>query len=160
MKRHFTPVNLTSPQFLEQLGLIEPGIWGTPCSVTLFDGSAIEICLAWENKRFSDEGKWLNPEKVYEVRECRSRMPATFARRIRDAGESGMGYHIYVVELADGTGFIHAAGNLTIDLLNLPSGYLPNDVVNVWPHQGREQSAKEGFRQVGDFCSLEFARSP
>ena len=160
MERHFTPINLASQRFLQQLGLIEPRVWGTPCSVTLLDGSYIEICLAWENKRYSDKGNWLNPEKVREVSECQSRMPARFARRIHDAGESGMGYHIYVVELADATSFVHIAGNLTIDLLSLPPGYSPGDVVNVWPHQGRERSAKKGYRQVGDFCSLEYAREP
>jgi hypothetical protein len=152
-------VNLASAVFLRQLDAIEAGVWGTPCSVILDDGSLREISFAWENSRYSDKGNWLNPNKVVEVRECQSRLPARFARIIHDAGESGMGYHIYTVELSDGTSFVHVAGNLVIDLLNLPLGYGPNCVVNVLPHQGREQTEHNVYRQVAEFCSLEFARS-
>ncbi len=67
-----------------------------------------------------------------------------------------MGYHIYVVELADGTNFVHAAGNLLIDLLNLPEGYTQYDVVNVLPNEGREWSNAEGYRQVDEYKSLEY----
>jgi hypothetical protein len=114
--------------------------------------------LAWENRRFSDKGIWLNPERVSRLAEWPSRMPATFARTIHSAGESGMGYHIYVVELNDGSSFVHVAGNLTIDLLNLPAGYTHRDVVGVRPHEGRERSKVEGYRTVETFHSLEYAR--
>ena len=148
-------INRAPAKFLQQLNTIETGVWGTPCSVTLDDGTSRDICLAWENKRYSDKGVWLNPNKVVDVGECQFRVPAKFARIIQDAGESGMGYHIYVVELADGTEFIHLAGNLVIDLLNLPVGYRPIDVTNVRPHEGREQP----YRQIEEYCSLEFART-
>src|SRR5262245_45394646 len=108
-------INVVPATILQQLDRIEAGVCGTPCSVTLDDGTSREICLAWENKRYSDKGDWLNPNKVVEVSECQSRLPAKFARIIHSAGESGMGYHIYVVELADGTEFVHLAGNLVID---------------------------------------------
>lgn len=148
-------INVVPAKVLQQLDRIEAGVWGTPCSVTLDDGTSREICLAWENKRYSDKGVWLNPNKVIEVRECQSRLTGKFARIIHDAGESGMGYHIYVVELADGTEFVHVAGNLVIDLLNFPAGYGPADVSNVRPHEGREQP----YRQIKEYCSLEFART-
>ena len=153
---HAEVINLAPARFLQELDRIETGVWGTPCSVTLHDGSSRDLCLAWENKRYSDKGDWLNPNDVTEVRECRFRLPARFARIIHDAGESGMGYHIYIVELADGTDFVHVAGNLVIDLLDIPSGYGPADVTNVRPHEGRERP----YRQIGEYCSLEFVRSP
>jgi hypothetical protein len=150
--------NLAPAKFLQQLDAIESGVWGTPCAVTLEDGSCHDVCLAWENQRYSDKGTWLNPNRVSEVRQCQWRLPAKFARIIHDAGESGMGYHIYVVELSDGTNFVHLAGNLIIDLLNFPFGYGPKDVVNVLPHQGRERTERNKYRQVAEYCSLEFAR--
>lgn len=153
-------LNVASAEFLQQLDSIEPGVWGTPCSVTLQDGSTREVCLAWENKHYGDKGNWLNPNKVAGVSQCNARLPARFARLIHEAGESGMGYHIYVVELADATSFVHLAGNLVIDLIDLPTGYGPQDVVNVLPHEGRERSVREGCRQVLEYCSLEYAREP
>lgn len=155
---HCPVINIAADVFLQKLGKIVPGVWGWPCAVTLGDGSTHEICLAWENKRYSDKGQWLNPHDVMDIRECDSRMPARFARAIHDAGESGMGYHIYVVELSDGTSFVHVAGNLVIDLLNLPAGYTSRDVVNVLPHAGRERSRTESCREVRGYLSLEFAR--
>lgn len=152
------PVNLASIEFLQKLDAVETGVWGTPCAVTLLDGRAFEICLAWENKRYSDKGDWLNPELVCEIRAIDSRMPAKFAKRLHKAGESGMGYHIYVVELTDGTSFVHIAGNLMIDFLNLPGGYSPADIVDVIPHAGRERSVTEGYREVEVYQSLEFSR--
>jgi hypothetical protein len=160
MTSKFPIINLASARFLQQLDAIEAGVWGTPCSVTLLDGSCHDICLARENNRYGDLGNWLNPTKVSEVRKCPYRLPARFAQIIRDAGESGMGYHIYVVELSDGNDFVHVAGNLVIDLLNLPLGYGPEDVVNVLPHHGRERTESNNYRQVAEYCSLEFARSP
>jgi hypothetical protein len=85
-------------------------------------------------------------------------MPAQFARLIHDAGESGMGYHIYVVLLRDGTSFVHTAGNLVIDLVNLPAGYSSEDIVGVRPHEGRERSREESYRHVEEFASVEYAR--
>ncbi|MGD0140723.1 MAG: hypothetical protein ABSD28_17785 [Tepidisphaeraceae bacterium] len=153
------PINIASPEFLRQLDAIEPGVWGTPCSIVLLDGRSFEFCLAWENPRFGDAGKWINPNCVGYLTECPKRMPAKFARSIKNAGESGMGYHIYVVRLSDGNNFVHVAGNLAIDLVDLPSGYTQRDIVGVDPHEGRERSRTEGYRRVsGHGASVEFAR--
>ncbi len=144
-------VNVASDEFLEKLGKIELGVWGWPCAVLLDDGTCHEICLAWENKRYSDKGTWVNPHRVTDIKECNSRMPWRFARAIHDAGESGMGYHIYVVKLADGTSFVHVAGNLGIYLVNLPRGYTSPAIINVVPHAGRERSRTEGYRHIDDY---------
>jgi hypothetical protein len=151
-------VNIAPNAFLESLARIEPGVWGWPCAVTLIDGSSHELCLAWENKRYSDKGDWLNPNVVREIHESNSRMPAMLARSIHEAGESGMGYHIYVVELSDGGSFVHVAGNLLIDLVDLPDAYTSRDIVNVFPHVGRERSCTESYREVREYMSLEFIR--
>lgn len=154
------PINVASDAFLKQYDVIEPGAWGTPCSIVLLDGRSFDRCLAWENPRYGDAGNWINPNAVATLFECTTRMPGRFARLIKSAGESGMGYHIYVVRLADGNSFVHVAPNLGIDLVDLPAGYTHNDIVGVEPHEGRERSKSEGYRQLSDsFASLEFVRS-
>lgn len=52
------------------------------------------------------------------------------------------------------------AGNLGIDLVNLPAGYSSEDIVGVQPHQGRERSRDEGYRHINEFASVEYARQP
>src|SRR5579872_5472041 len=134
------PINIASTDFLKQYDAIEPGAWGTPCSIVLLDGQSFERCLAWENPRYGDDGKWINPSAVAYLTECPKRMPAEFARMIKNAGESGMGYHIYVVHLSDGNSFVHVAGNLGIDWVDLPAEYTQKDIVGVDAHEGRERS--------------------
>jgi hypothetical protein len=151
------PVNIAPPAFLEAIATIERGVWGTPCAVTLRDGRNVDSALAWENRRFGDAGQWVNPRDVSLVEESPKRMPARFARQIRDAGESGMGYHLYIVRLVDGTSFVHMAGNLGIDLVDLPPGYSPVDIIGVDANAGRE---RRGFRQVLNSVSVEYARPP
>ena len=153
------PINVASAEILRQLDTIEPGAWGIPCTIVLFDGQSFEFCLAWENPRYGDAGAWINPNAVAFLTECPKRMPAKFARLIKGAGESGMGYHIYVVRLSDGNSFVHVAANLAIDLVDLPAGYTQKDIVGVEPHEGRERSKTEGYRRLsGKGASLEFAR--
>src|SRR5262249_16120140 len=142
------PVNIAPREFLDAIAALEPGVWGIPCSIELTDGRAFDLALAWENRRFGDAGDWVNPQRIRRVSACLKRMPARLARVIHDAGESGMGYHIYVVQLRDGTSFVHVAGNLVIDLVNLPAGYSSEDIVSVRPHEGRERSCEEAYRHV------------
>ena len=147
-----------SADFLRELDAVEPGVWGTPCAAFLIDGRAHEAGLGWENPRYSDAGIWINPSSIALLQESPVRMPARFARQIHDAGESGMGYRRYTVELHDGTVFVHLAANLLIDLLCLPTGYTQRDVVGVRPHEGRERlSAGVRARQT-DFQSVDCAR--
>jgi hypothetical protein len=150
------PVNLLSSKLAQRLSAIEPGVWGTPCAVVLNDGTACPLALAWENPRFSDAGDWINPDMVAWLAECPGRMPAKFARVIKDAGESGMGYHLYVVHLFDGNSFIHISHDLGIDFLDLPEDYTAHDVTGVEPHAGRQRILREGYRFVSHWESLEY----
>jgi hypothetical protein len=128
--------------------------------VVLLDGRSIAQSMVWENARYSARGRWINPSAVSFLTESPARMPARFARMIKSAGESGMGYHIYVVRLADGNSFVHFAGNLAIDLVNLPPGYTHKDIIGVNPHEGRRRAQSEGFRDLSglDWAPVEFAR--
>ena len=154
------PINVASDDFLKQLAAIEPGVYGTPCSVVLADGRSFECCLAWENTRYSDKGNWINPNDVAFLAESPSRMPARFARSFRPGEESGMGYVLSVVTLADGTSFVQVSGNSGIDFLELPLGYTQRDVMHVLPHAGRERliKEKEGYRPARQVASLEYCR--
>lgn len=151
------PINIAPVAFLEAISAIEPGVWGTPCAIQLADGRAFESALAWENRRFGDAGQWINPQNIVSVSECLKRMPARFAKLIQSAGESGMGYHIYVVDLRDGNSLVHVASNLCIDFVGLPAGYSSSDIIAVHPHEGRERSRTEGYRQNDSFASVEYA---
>lgn len=154
------PINPASVDFLRQLDAVEPGVWGTPCAIVLSDGHAIEHALAWENAHYSDAGEWTHPDRVIYLTESPARMPAKFARLIYNAGESGMGYHIYVVRLSDGASFVHVAANLAIDLVSLPLGYTQKDIMGIDPHEGRQRSRDEGYRSLSDlpWASVEFVR--
>lgn len=152
------PVNVASEAFLNALAAIESGVWGTPCAVELGDGQILDVSLAWENKRFGDAGEWVNPRNIVKVSDCLKRMPARFAHLIHDAGESGMGYHVYTVDLKDGSSFVHIAENLAIDLVDLPSGYMPKDIIAVRPHMGRDHMGVGEYRQLQGYASVEYAK--
>ena len=152
------PINIAPPEFLQRLDSIEPGVWGTPCAAVLRDGSATPCALAWVNPRYSDAGSWTNPQDVLFIDQSPSRMPAKFAHRIHDAGESGMGYHVYVVHFADGSNFVHFAWNQKIDLVSLPEGYTTRDIVRVDPNCSGERAEAEGYREVTDLLSIQYAR--
>ena len=91
------PINVAADEFLRELDAIELGAWGTPCTMVLLDGRSFELCLAWENPRYSDAGTWINPNSVAYLNECPKRMPARFALQIkildnknRASGQSGL----------------------------------------------------------------------
>ena len=76
-------------------------------------------------------------------------MPAHLASKLYAAGESGMGYEIFTMKLTDGTSHVFITGNI-VDFPDYPVGHDCRDVVDVFPHQGREES-KRGYRRGRDF---------
>jgi hypothetical protein len=60
-------------------------------------------------------------------------LPARFANILYEAGESGMGYCAFSVELRDHRRLYFVTGN-AVDFLNWPEGVLPDDVIGVTPH--------------------------
>ena len=73
---------------------------------------------------------------VVSIAESPHRLPAKFANELYAAGESGMGYTIFTVEFQDGSRAAYSTGN-AIDFIEYPSGQIAENVVNVIPHQGR-----------------------
>jgi hypothetical protein len=65
-------------------------------------------------------------------------LPARFANKLYNAGESGMGYTIFTVVFSDGTKQAYSAGN-AVDFIRYPEGKGPADVADVLPHEGRNE---------------------
>jgi len=63
------------------------------------------------------------------------RLPARFANTVYAAGESDMGYVIFIVVLADGRRLPFVTGN-RIDFPALPEGVGSADVVDAIPREG------------------------
>jgi hypothetical protein len=63
-------------------------------------------------------------------------LPGRFANKLYESGESGMGYTIFRVALADGSGQAYGIGN-AVDFIRYPDAKGQSDVVDVLPHEGR-----------------------
>lgn len=132
----------------EMLRGIEPSIgdYGCrlfPCEVTTDDGmihprvyvvEASSYIREWGVWPWNDRGKnWVQAEAIRSLRSSRLRLPAHFANSLNAAGESGMGYCTYSVELRNGKRLYFVTGN-TVDFPNWPPGVSPSDVVAVRAH--------------------------
>lgn len=81
----------------------------------------------------------LDVRDVAKLRECPDRLPSAFADRLYEAGESGMGYTIFTLCFADGSRAVYSSGNV-VDFVIYPEGKSAADVIDVIPHEGREDS--------------------
>ena len=121
-----------------------------PCAAILKDGSRIEclyICEAQSWFRYwgvwPDEDrakKDLNLLDISSIEESRFRLPARFANRLYEAGESGMGYTIFTIVFKDGSQRAYGTGN-AVDFIGYPIGKSAADITEVLPHVGRDDPA-------------------
>jgi hypothetical protein len=140
-----------SADVLQMLERIEPSVEGPdlryyPCAATLKSGTVMEcVYLCEPTPWFALWGVWpeddpgkqsISVEDIAELRESTYRLPARFANRLYRAGESGMGYTIFVVEFRDGTRAAYGTGN-AVDFITYPPGQSAATVVKVLPHEGR-----------------------
>jgi hypothetical protein len=72
------------------------------------------------------------------IEESPARLAPHLADKLYRAGESGMGYTLFVARLRDGTQLPFVTGN-AIDFPNWPPNVDPRDVVDVEPHAGRSE---------------------
>ena len=133
----------------EALRDVEPSIvphWLTqfPCEVILDDGSVHSRVILVEAHSYHSlwgvwpwehggNGSWVPIERVRSLRSSPVRVPARFANVLNEAGESGMGYCAFSLELTDGRRLHYVTGNL-VDYVNWPEDVSPADVVGVTPH--------------------------
>lgn len=137
------PCNIASKELTEALRAIEPsrshGEVLRPCTLVLRDGTTVVRALASEEARGFHTDWWIHPDEVAEVRTCPYRMPAHLATKLYTAGESGMGYEIFTLDLRSGVELVFVTSNV-VDFPELPEGVTTEDIVGVHPHQGRTQS--------------------
>jgi hypothetical protein len=135
----------------EKLQCIQPSGEGGelryfPCSVTLKSGVKLEcVYLCEAASWFASWGVWpeddrakrsINVEDIADLGESAFRLPAKFANRLYRAGESGMGYTIFVLEFRNGGRAAYVTGNV-VDFITYPPGQSADTVANVIPHEGR-----------------------
>jgi hypothetical protein len=128
-----------------------------PVSLQLKDGTFVDRAylmpmatyLRWWGPDW--EGRSYIPIRdVSRIAECPSRLPQKFANKLYAAGESGMGYCIFTIDFADGTSCVFVTGN-AVDFLDYPRGKSGKDVVDVKPHQGRNEWQAGNYRGGADY---------
>jgi hypothetical protein len=134
----------------EDINAITPSVDGDltywPCAARLKDGTVL-VCVYvvpevpyirhWGVYPHQDRGKsYISLADVDALAESPRRLPARFANKLDKSGESGMGYTIFTVVLADGSRQAYRTGN-AVDFGRYPEGKTLNDVIDVLPHQGR-----------------------
>lgn len=139
-----TSCNIASPDFLAQLEKIPPSIprdrrHHFPCTLVLKDGTRVERAICAEDHRGFVTDAWIHPDTVESILPSPFRMPAKLATKLYAAGESGMGYEIFKMNMRDGTSYVFITNNV-VDFPDLPAGYTSEDIKNVYPHKGREES--------------------
>lgn len=149
------------------LRAVEPSVDGElryyPCEVETEDGvihprvhvvEAGSYFRLWGVWPWEDRGKsWLPVEQIRSLRSCPERLPADFANILYKAGESGMGYFRFSVELRDRRRLFFVTGNV-VDFLSWPEGVGPDDVISVKPHDrfsGHRDRAPYPYESGADF---------
>jgi len=87
---------------------------------------------------------WIPAERICRVRSSPDRLPARLANELYAAGESGMGYHAFSVQLRDGRRLHFVSGN-AVDFPAWPEGVTGADAVTVKRHD-RHPSIGNGRR--------------
>ena len=134
------------PQHLaEQLSSVPKSSDGyceyAPCRVTLKSGEVLDHVYLVERDAFSRVwGAVATTVALIDIERIDDspvRLPARWANELYKAGESGMGYTLFIARLRDGSLLPFVVGN-AVDFPNWPPGVQPEDVLDVQPHAGRE----------------------
>lgn len=140
-----------------QLAAIEPSRSGKldyyPCQALLRTGATIDrVYVVAEAPYISQWGVYPEQDRakssikiadVSLITGSPARLPARFANRLYEAGESGMGYQIFSVVFSDGTKQAYLTGN-AVDFIEYPEGKGMKDVTDVLPNVGRNQNPQPG----------------
>lgn len=134
-----------SQEARRQLDLVPKSSDGTctyaPCRVQLRTGEVLDrvyvvprsqFTKVWGNTRSSVEAS-----EIAHLEESPFRLPVELANQLYAAGESGMGYVLFVATLTDGRTLPFVTGN-AVDFPNWPPAVSPADVRSVRPHAGRD----------------------
>ncbi len=144
----FRPCNYASASLTVAFQRIAPSFTEyvhRPCTLVLHNGEPVERALCIEEGRGFHTSGWIHPDEVAEVCECKTRLPPHLATKLYRAGESGMGYLLFTLELYSGADFVYVIGG-GADFLDLPEGATTADIKDVHPHEGRERANRDGYR--------------
>jgi hypothetical protein len=114
-----------------------------PCLVRLRSGEVLPRVYIVEASAFSalwgDDPKrnFLDVAEIASIEDSPFRLPRDLADVVYEAGESGMGYCIFTVQLRDGRTLPFVTGNAA-DFTDWPPDVDPRDAVAVEPHVGRD----------------------
>ncbi len=151
-----TSCNIASPEFISWVEAIEPSVKAynnyeqlRPCQLILKDGRIIPRAICVEDHRGFVTDGWIHPDSVEQILPSLERMPARLATKLYHAGESGMGYQLFTMKMKDGSSHIFVTSNV-VEFPDFANGYGTNDVDDVYPHHGREQT-KLGYQQERSF---------
>jgi hypothetical protein len=75
-------------------------------------------------------------EEIENVLESPFRLPAKFANKLYEAGETGMGGYTFTIAFRDGSRAVCSTGS-AVDFVRYPTGQSAASVVDVIPHLGR-----------------------
>jgi hypothetical protein len=143
----YPPLSSSQAAELSEIATTTDGICTYyPCRVALASGEIIDrvyvveeqsYLRAWGVEPSEDPAKRSVPiEQVVKIDSSPSRLPADLANELYHAGESGMGYVLFVVVFRDGSRLPFVTGN-AVDFPQWPAGVDPRDAVSVLPHEGR-----------------------
>lgn len=135
----------------DDLSAIAPSTSGDltywPCAARMKDGTVLDRVYVvpegpyirqWGVYPQQDHGKnHISIADVEALTDSPTRLPARFANKLYNAGESGMGYVIFTVVFADGSSQAYGGGN-ALDFVLYPEGKGQGDVVDILPHEGRD----------------------
>ncbi|MAS94472.1 MAG: hypothetical protein CMO55_14830 [Verrucomicrobiales bacterium] len=147
--------NVASAEFLERLRKIEPSFDRSgrrrhyPCKVTLKDGRVVPRVICVEDHRGFQTDAWIHPDQVRSIEPTAERLPAELASDVYAAGESGMGYEIFVINMLDGSQPVFVTNNI-VDFPDYPGDLDASAAVSVMPHHGRERP-RGAFRGSREF---------
>jgi hypothetical protein len=153
MRSLHIPAEKLPPELHQQLSKVEPCVDGRikyyPCLVVLKSGDQLDRVYMVPEAVYLDywgvypeddpQKKCVYVQDIRVIKESPSRLPLPFAKRLYEAGESGMGYYIFTIVFSDGFRQAYQTGD-AIDFLQYPAGYSPTDIVDVLPHEGRDVS--------------------
>ena len=137
-----------------QLRAIIPSRDGTlayyPCRAILDDGSVHDRIYFVDSNEFAriwgivSERPTVDAGRVVQIEVATDRLPPDLANTLYEAGESGMGYCVFVVRFRDGAEQPYVTGN-AVDFLDWPTGRSGADAVAVYPHHGRGMPHRAGL---------------
>jgi hypothetical protein len=138
-----------TPALKQQLDAIEPSHYDPqialhPCSVQLRDGRTLECVYMTEASVFKCLWHFDSPEEVpgmfcispaevVSITDSPFRLPARFANKVYQAGESGMGYTIFALKFKWWPRRYYCAGSF-VDFVEFPPWQGPDTVTCVLTH--------------------------